>query len=98
MPALPCSEPWEVKVDMGKWRGHFGTLTPFLAACEALGRLPAPLPAPARLPVAPEASAAVFRGLPLASLGLAAMPRRKDGSIGECGCGWWWWCLLGVCS
>ena len=26
---LLMREPWEVRVDMGRWCGHFGTLTPF---------------------------------------------------------------------
>jgi hypothetical protein len=27
--ALLLREPWEVQLDMAKWSGHFGTLTPF---------------------------------------------------------------------
>ena len=35
--ALLLHQPQNISVDMSKWRGHFGTLTPFYAACEQAG-------------------------------------------------------------
>ena len=70
----------QVAMPAGFHGGHWGTLMPFLKACERSAPPPArPLPPPAalRAPGAWPASA------PLASLGLAAPPTRADGSRGH---------------
>ena len=68
----------EIRVDMTEWRGHFGTLTPFLTACH-MRTVPHPLPPPSafRLPRAQVA----LQGCSLDKLGLARMPIRGDGSV-----------------
>ena len=71
----------DVRVDMRKWVGHFGTLTPFSRACAALGSVPPPLPRPDTLRMPPTNRSTYPGEVPLNALGLARMPvRRLDGS------------------
>ena len=73
-------EPAQVAMPAGFHGGHWGTLMPFLKACERSAPPPArPLPPPAamRPPERWPASAS------LASLGLAAPRSRADGSHGR---------------
>ena len=94
--ALLLHAPEDVAIDMSRWRGHFGTLMPFYAACERAGgftgktqRLLPPVDAPLeRLPGAeaavPEAAGERL-GVELADLRMYAPPRRKDGSVADWG-------------
>mmetsp|Transcript_29103 Transcript_29103/g.68840 ORF Transcript_29103/g.68840 Transcript_29103/m.68840 type:complete len:739 (+) Transcript_29103:45-2261(+) len=66
-----------VRVDMGTYRGHFGTLTPFHHACMAQPPVQRPTPEPPTL--IPSTSALADEGLD--SLGFARMPVRSDGSV-----------------
>ena len=78
-------EPGEVKLDMSTWRGHFGTLMPYYAAFEKVKRsIGKPLEVPKTLPVPKDPP--VCTGS-LEDLGLAAMPRRKDGTCVDWGQG-----------
>ena len=56
-------------------------------ACRRLPKLRKPLPAPETLPVAQLPPATAARGEALEQLGLAAMPRRQDGSVIDWGTG-----------
>jgi len=67
----------EVKVDMGTYRGHFGTLTPFHHAHMSCPPVPRPAPAPPSL----TAPCKALGSEGLAALGFARMPLRKDGSV-----------------
>nr|QDO16412.1 CPD photolyase [Lingulodinium polyedra] len=67
----------QVRVDMGTYRGHFGTLTPFHHAC--MGQ--PPVPWPTSEPAALETPRVVLRSEGLDALGLARMPVRADGSV-----------------
>lgn len=67
----------EVKVDMGSWKGHFGTLTPFHAACSSKGEPPKPLPDPRSL----TRPAQHLRCQGLEALRLCPLPVRADGSL-----------------
>eukprot|EP00927_Polykrikos_kofoidii_P061037 TRINITY_DN55929_c0_g1_i1.p1 TRINITY_DN55929_c0_g1~~TRINITY_DN55929_c0_g1_i1.p1 ORF type:complete len:776 (-),score=112.48 TRINITY_DN55929_c0_g1_i1:168-2495(-) len=73
----------EVRVDMGVYRGHFGTLTPFHHACSSRKAPPRPLPEPRALTI-PKA-AGILSSLGLDSLGLARMPLRPNGSVVDWG-------------
>ena len=70
--------PEEVKLPFpGKWVGHYGTLTPFVAACRALGEDLRPLPEHEQLPPAhSEALLAKTGGVRLEDLGLDDAPGR----------------------
>ena len=72
-------EPAAIRLPSGFSGGHWGTLMPFIKACERSVSPPArPLPPPARLvppPAWPHSEA-------LAALRLAAPPTRSDGSAG----------------
>ena len=70
----------QIRIDLGTYRGHFGTLTPFHHACMAQ-RVDKPLPEPSVLP-APES----LRDDGLTSLGFTAMPVRADGTVLSLGC------------
>ncbi|KAK9831569.1 hypothetical protein WJX74_000355 [Apatococcus lobatus] len=72
-------EPEGAKIDMNHWKGHFGTLMPFLIACERLEKPARPLPAPTSLPV--PAEAIDQGGLNLEELEILKLPRRIDGSV-----------------
>lgn len=65
----------QIRIDLGTYRGHFGTLTPFHHACMAQ-RVEKPLPEPPVLP-APES----LRDDGLTSLGFTSMPVRADGTV-----------------
>lgn len=56
--SLLVHEPQEVQLNMARWHGHFGTLMPFVRACDRLGGYgqAKPLATPAALPVADEAA------------------------------------------
>ena len=56
-------------------------------ACRRLPKLRKPLPAPEALPVAKSPPATAAQGEALDQLGLAAMPRRRDGSVIDWGTG-----------
>ncbi|KAK9843470.1 hypothetical protein WJX81_004296 [Elliptochloris bilobata] len=73
---LMLHEPGAVRLDMSRYNGHFGTLMPFVRACDRLPAPPKPLPVPLRVPVAASAP----EGLSLDELGLAPMPLRADGT------------------
>lgn len=70
----------QIRIDLGTYRGHFGTLTPFHHACMAQ-RVEKPLPEPPMLP-APES----LRDDGLTSLGFTSMPVRADGTVLSLGC------------
>lgn len=59
----------------------------YYRACRRLPKLRKPLPAPEALPVAESPPAAAASGEALKHLGLAAMPRRRDGSVIDWGTG-----------
>jgi len=67
-----------VRVDMGTYRGHFGTLMPFYIACSSRPSPPQPTPEPARLQ--PPASGLQPRSESLEGLHLVDMPVRPDNS------------------
>ena len=72
LPGFLLHEPQYVRLAFpGKWTGHFGTLTPFVAACRELEEDLRPLPPPEALPPphAPELVAAA-RSMPVAQLSL----------------------------
>ena len=48
---LLLREPWDVRVDMSTYVGHFGTLTPFARACGALGHWGRPVHPPPAMPL-----------------------------------------------
>lgn len=78
--ALLIREPWDIKIDMSRWSGHFGTLMPFYKAWEKSGGTSShPLPVPKTLPVASaktlKASLSVSS---LDDLGLARMLPHDD--------------------
>ena len=75
-------DPQAVTMQAGFSGGHWGTLMPFLRACERSGPPPPrPLPAPASLRAPPKPSRPI--SAPLAALGLAAPPVHADGSSGR---------------
>jgi len=81
---LLLREPWEVSVEPGRNKmgqfGHFGTLTPFLRECYALGFPDAPVAPPRSLPVAP-GDVAGRLGCTLEELDMVPLPQweRPDG-------------------
>eukprot|EP00884_Botryococcus_braunii_P006520 jgi/Botrbrau1/1586/Bobra.0185s0008.2 len=78
--SLLLHEPASVQIDMeGRWSGHFGTLMPFVRACEKLGLTKRPLPAPREIPVAAEDVAKQAGGLLLEHLKMVPLPVRRDG-------------------
>ena len=91
LPGFLLHEPQYVRLAFpGKWTGHFGTLTPFVAACRELEEDLRPLPPPEALPPphAPELVAAA-RSMPVAQLSLDGGggggrrgPRDSDGDAG----------------
>jgi deoxyribodipyrimidine photolyase len=91
--ALLIREPWDVKIDMNKWRGHFGTLMPYYKAweksvgCRSSSSSSTPLPVPKTLAVASEKTHTSLSVSSLNDLGLARMPPHIDwgSSIKE----WW---------
>lgn len=68
-----------VRIDMKERRGHFGTLVPFLFACNAQPQPPKPQAAPASLPGLDGDKLECDVGL--CGLGLCRLPIRKDGSL-----------------
>jgi deoxyribodipyrimidine photolyase len=68
-----------IRIDMKERRGHFGTLVPFLFACNAQPQPPKPQGAPATLPRADIEEVSCNVGLH--GLGLCRLPVRKDGSV-----------------
>lgn len=85
--------PQDIHVDMSKWTGHFGTLTPFDRACSRLKKPGKPLPPPSSKDV-PTAGQRAFADVcsragacQLTDLGLAAMPVAADGHIVDWGAG-----------
>lgn len=80
-PGFLLHPPEDVRLGFpGKWVGHYGTLTPFVAACRALDADLAPAPAPGSAeagafpPGHPAEAAAAAGASPLGELGLDAMP------------------------
>jgi len=65
----------QIRIDLGNYRGHFGTLTPFHHACMAQ-RVDKPMPEPQTLP-APE----LLRDDGLGSLQFTSMPIKADGTV-----------------
>jgi hypothetical protein len=49
---LPCVLSARPQLNMSRWSGHFGTLTPFYRAWSSLKAPDRPLPEPGQLPVA----------------------------------------------
>lgn len=79
LPGALLYEPTAVRLPGGFSGGHWGTLMPFVKACERSGPPPArPMQQPARLPLPPSWP----RSHTLEGLGLAAPPVRPDGSRG----------------
>lgn len=68
-----------IRIDMKEHRGHFGTLVPFLFACNKQPQPPKPQDAPATVPKAETDGLACNIGL--GALGLCRLPIRKDGSV-----------------
>ena len=75
-------EPQAVALPGGFAGGHWGTLMPFLKACERQGPH-VPLPRPAPPPGTLVAPASWPASAPLEALRLAAPPVRADGSVGH---------------
>ena len=65
----------QIRIDLGNYRGHFGTLTPFHHACMAQ-RVDKPMPEPQTLP-APE----LLRDDGLGSLQFTSVPIKADGTV-----------------
>lgn len=78
-------EPEQVALRAGFSGGHWGTLMPFVRACQSLGPPPSCLPAPTAATASAPASWPTT--LALDELTLASMPRRKDGSVVDWGVG-----------
>ena len=75
-------EPRQIRVDMRKWVGHFGTLTPFVRACKGLtpSLFTDPLPAPQRVPTLDPTSMPPVSGSAAASdFELVALPGNAAG-------------------
>jgi deoxyribodipyrimidine photolyase len=68
-----------IQIDMREHRGHFGTLVPFLFACNAQSQPSRPQGAPSTLPRADIEELGCNVGLH--GLGLCRLPVRKDGSV-----------------
>jgi len=71
----------EIRVDMSRFKGHFGTLTPFHNAHMAFSPIPMPAPEPGFLEVPQN----TLTGESLQALGFAQMPLRGDGTIMDWG-------------
>eukprot|EP00927_Polykrikos_kofoidii_P076852 TRINITY_DN73878_c0_g1_i1.p1 TRINITY_DN73878_c0_g1~~TRINITY_DN73878_c0_g1_i1.p1 ORF type:complete len:757 (-),score=96.61 TRINITY_DN73878_c0_g1_i1:468-2738(-) len=69
----------EVRLDLDQRNGAFGTLVPFLFACNSQPNPPKPQPIPAQLP--PQTQEVAIPSAGLDALGLSRMPVRKDGSV-----------------
>lgn len=67
----------KIHVDVGTYRGHFGTLTPFHHACMSQPHVEMPTAEPPNLKPIDKA----IRDEGLQALGFARMPVRKDGSL-----------------
>lgn len=67
----------QVKIDLGTYRGHFGTLTPFHSACFNQPPVGKPVPEPSQLP----APRQLLRDDGLETLGFAEMPQKPDKTV-----------------
>jgi len=68
-----------IRIDMSEHRGHFGTLVPFLFACNAQSQPPKPREAPRKLPKADMDE--IPSSVGLQGLGLCKLPVRCDGTV-----------------
>jgi hypothetical protein len=82
---LLLHEPESITIDMVVWKGHFGTLMPFYAACERaggfVGRHHAVLATPGKLPGGDQPLPQLAAESTLDDLALYRPARRKNGDL-----------------